>query len=362
MIAAALLGDSVKTSSRGAGRVAERPIAPPQAEYLDTIGTPDRRLHAYRLSPGEADDVLDLALHCHGRYRRVDDPVFLEHLAWLAHSLPAGPRAAANAARLDDRKLGFSVTGNVIDDDRLGPTPPSWHAADTDASAPYAFMLALYGALFGEPIAWLAQQDGRLVTDIVPTAGMEASDVSSSSEKALGWHTEDAFSPYRADHVALLCLRTPQPVATTISWIDAGALPRAACDVLFEARFRTLPDPSHERRAGPRELPEPVAVLSGSADAPVLRIDRDYTIADPGDRAASAALGTLVDALDANLADLPLSAGTVGILDNRNVVHGRRPFRARFDGSDRWLKRVNLVEDLRRTRPGRRSAASRVIG
>lgn len=337
--------------------------APPRGASVNTtVGTPDRRLYAYRLSRPEADDVLALALHCHGQYGRVDDPEFLQHLAVLAHRLPEGLRAVANAARLDDRKLGFSVTGNLVDDALLGPTPPSWHVADTDASRPYAFMVALYGALFGEPIAWVAQQDGRLVTDIVPTAGMESSDVSSSSEKALGWHTEDAFSPYRADHVALLCLRTPQPVATTISWIDPDALAPAVSEVLGQARFRTLADPSHEHLDGQPELPEPVAVLSGSADSPVLRIDRDYTIADPGDREARAALGTLVDALDANLTDLPLSAGALSILDNRNVVHGRRPFLARFDGSDRWLKRVNLVEDLRRTRPGRRSTASRVIG
>jgi hypothetical protein len=49
-------------------------------------------------------------------------------------------------------------------------------------------------------------------------------------------------------------------------------------------------------------------------------------------------------------------------VDNRNVVHGRRPFRAGFDGSDRWLKRVNVVRDLRRTRPGRIDGATRVIG
>lgn len=319
-------------------------------------------LHSYNLSAAEARDVLALALDCHRRFRQVNDQGFLGLLAVLAHQLPGDLQAAANAARLDDRAIAFVVTGNLVDNDLIGPTPATWHAADTDGSRPFGFMLLLYGALFGDPICWAAQQDGRLVTDVVPAAGMQTSDVSSSSEKALSWHTEDAFSPYRADHVALLCLRAPHEIATTISWVDSGSLPAAAYEVLFQTRFRTLADPSHEYQQGLPELPEPVAILSGSSVSPVLRIDRDYTIAEPGDRAAAEALDAIVGVLDANLTDLVLDAGTVGVLDNRNIVHGRRPFRARFDGSDRWLKRVNLVADLRRTRLGRRTGATRVIG
>lgn len=346
----------------GRGEFRADPLLTPRAEHAAEIGTAGRCLHRYDLSASEAQHVLRVAMDCHGRFGRVDDPQFLQMIATLAHRLPESLRISANTARQDDSKLGFVVTGNLVDDDRIGATPASWHVADTSASRPFAFMVMLYGALFGEPIAWAAQQHGRLVTDVVPTLGSELSNVSSSSEKPLGWHTEDAFSPYRADHVGLLCLRAPQDIATTVSWVDAGSLPAAIRDVLFEARFRTLVDPSHEYERGPRALPEPVAILSGSPDAFVLRIDRDYTIADPGDQVAAAALTALVGVLDANLTDLVLGAGSLGILDNRNVVHGRRPFRARFDGSDRWLKRVNVVEDLRRTRPGRKATATRVIG
>ena len=33
-------------------------------------------------------------------------------------------------------------------------------------------------------------------------------------------------------------------------------------------------------------------------------------------------------------------------VDNRRAVHGRSEFRARFDGTDRWLQRTFVVDDL----------------
>jgi hypothetical protein len=45
-----------------------------------------------------------------------------------------------------------------------------------------------------------------------------------------------------------------------------------------------------------------------------------------------------------------LRPGEVLVVDNDVVVHGRVPFRARFDGTDRWLKRASVRVPGRRTR------------
>ncbi|MFD1277056.1 TauD/TfdA family dioxygenase [Streptomyces kaempferi] len=148
---------------------------------------------------------------------------------------------------------------------------------------------------------------------------------------------------------------------TTVAHVDVRQVPADVRAVLAQPRFAALPDTSHEFAAD-APAAEPVAVLSGHRDLPVLRIDRDFFTALPGDRAAERALAWLVAHLDANLTDVLVPTGAVCFLDNRNVVHGRRPFSASFDGSDRWLKRVNLVRDLRRTRPGRLDGTTRVIG
>jgi enduracididine beta-hydroxylase len=48
-------------------------------------------------------------------------------------------------------------------------------------------------------------------------------------------------------------------------------------------------------------------------------------------------------------------------VDNYRAVHCRSSFAARFDGTDRWLKRVNVARDLRKSRNARATAASRVL-
>lgn len=335
-------------------------------------------IHHHRLSPSEAQHVHQLAQWCRHRFVDASDPEFLDTIAEIRGDLPRGVRAMASRARLDDRKHAVLISGTVVDETTLEPTPLHWRDGDTSGSAVYGFVLSLLGSLFGDGIGWASQQGGRLITDVLPSPGEENSLVSSCSERELGWHTEDAFSPYRADHVGLLCMRSPDPAPTTMSYVDPGALPDEIAGVLAEPRFELLPDSSHEvgvdpavhtepigalEHAGAMTLrPAPVPLLHGAADAPVLRIDRDFVKAADGDVAAERALRWIIRVIDENLYDVDLHPGDVCFIDNRNVVHGRRSFTPRFDGTDRWLKRLNLVTDLRRTRPGRRAEGSRVIG
>jgi alpha-ketoglutarate-dependent taurine dioxygenase len=69
----------------------------------------------------------------------------------------------------------------------------------------------------------------------------------------------------------------------------------------------------------------------------------------------------LIKLIDESLTDLVLQAGDICFIDNYRAVHGRRPFKARYDGTDRWLKRVNIARDLRKSRGLRVSNLSRVI-
>lgn len=319
------------------------------------------RLVHHRLTPAEAAAAFSLAKACAAAFRSAHDEGFLTEAPVLAHDLPPSVRRAANAARLDDRKHAFILSGNTVEP-WLEPTPSYWREADTVASGPYGYLLVLYAALLGDPIGWGTQQDGRIVTDVLPVRGLEQSLVSASSERELGWHTEDAFSESRADHVGLFCLRGRGDIPTTLSCADPSSLPQDVVRVLAQKRFTIHPDPSHSAPAETRHSREKVALLSGPGDAPVLRIDRDFTVADEDDPEAVRAMDVLIEHLDGNMYEVVLDTGDVCFIDNRNVVHGRRPFRALYDGKDRWLKRVNVVTDLRRTRAERPSATSRVVG
>lgn len=61
------------------------------------------------------------------------------------------------------------------------------------------------------------------------------------------------------------------------------------------------------------------------------------------------------------LVDFVLPGDDVLVIDNRRLVHGRRPFVASYDGSDCWLKRVSLTTDLTTTMRRRDDASSRTI-
>ncbi|MEV8638675.1 TauD/TfdA family dioxygenase [Streptosporangium sp. NPDC051023] len=250
-------------------------------------------------------------------------------------------------------------------DDLLGRTPAHWRDPGGEEAALGGFVLMLWAALLGDAIGWTTQQDGHILTDVLPVAGFENGDVSSSSHKELSWHTEDAFSPFRADYVGLYCLRNPDDTPTTLSFADVAALPGRVRETLAQRRFLIRADDAHDMNlasGGDASGEEAVALLVGPAEAAVLRADRDCTEVIPGDDQAREALEVLFAQLDANLYDLRLAQGDLCFVDNRNVVHGRRSFRPRYDGRDRWLRRVNVTVDLRRTRPGRSDSDDRRIG
>jgi hypothetical protein len=148
-----------------------------------------------------------------------------------------------------------------------------------------------------------------------------------------------------------------------------------AKDVLFDNRFAIHPDESHlsknnttNRDTGlfagidnMQENPDYVAVLFGDSDRPYMRADPYFMSVSPGDQEAQDALDVLVKGMDEIMFDFRLEAGDFCFLDNFRVVHGRKPFTARHDGTDRWLKRINIACDLRKSRDGLKAGSRRAI-
>src|SRR5205814_1248723 len=141
-------------------------------------------------------------------------------------------------------------------------------------------------------------------------------------------------------------------------------------NVLFEERFIIRPDESHtssfnaattgiaddestesafEKVLEMVEKPKRISILSGRRAAPFVRIDPAFMEREFGDAVAEKVLSEAITAIEEQLADVVLRPGDLLILDNKRAVHGRRPFVPRYDGTDRWLKRVNLTADLRKT-------------
>ncbi len=209
----------------------------------------------------------------------------------------------------------------------------------------------------GQPVGYLPEHGGDVVQDIVPTPGSVGRQVSTSSGGPLMFHTETAFHRHKPRHLLLLCLRGDPSAVTTLASIRelVSLLPLGARRVLHEPRFRTAADESFVG-ARPTRLGLPVPVLSGTWEAPTLTFDADLMVGI--DAEAEEALGTLAELIDRHHTGVRLEPGDLLVVDNHLAVHGRSPFRARFDGTDRWLQRTFVVADLGPSAPER---AGRII-
>jgi alpha-ketoglutarate-dependent taurine dioxygenase len=100
-------------------------------------------------------------------------------------------------------------------------------------------------------------------------------------------------------------------------------------------------------------------MLFGDPQKPYIRLDPYFTM--PVDDEAGAALNALAKTVDDNLQEVVLKPGDCFFIDNYRIVHGRRAFKARYDGTDRWLKRINLTRDLRKSQGARAGCEMRVM-
>jgi Fe(II)/alpha-ketoglutarate-dependent arginine beta-hydroxylase len=308
----------------------------------------------------------------------------LDRVALYAHRMPDRIRTLLTEFRLTGRPYGgFVVSGLPVDESQLGRTPTSYTDRPSRPEVQHTTaVLLLIGSLLGDPFSFYTQQLGRLVLDVFPVPGHEQAQLGSSSTVTLEWHNEDAFHPYRADWILLLGLRNPYRVATIFAPIQDVGLDAETMRILFEERFVILPDESHTaafneattgiadgaeagegftRIARMNTSPCRLSILSGDRKAPFIRIDPAFMDHSLGDPHAEKALDAVIEAINRSVHDVVLTSGEMLIIDNLRAVHGRRLFRARYDGTDRWLQRINVTADLRKAEGRRFGVHGRAI-
>lgn len=330
----------------------------------------------FEISQAELRDLKQLLDEIEDVFDDLESEEALEHSTLFAHELPMRIRSTMNAFRLERMSGVLCISGYVVDQNRVGATPSHWcNRPARSTTRREELLLILLSSLLGDPFGWATQQNGRLIHDVLPIKGHEHEQLGSSSESLLTWHTEDAFHPQRGDFLAFSCLRNPYSAVTTIGYADSLDLLETTKGILFEERFAIRPDKSHLAEnnsahadttfSGIEEMqvnPPPVAILFGDPARPYLRADPYFMSVEPGDHEARHALDQFVKEMDEKMVDLQLESGDFCFLDNFRVVHGRKPFKARHDGTDRWLKRVNIACDLRKSRAARLQGSTRSIG
>lgn len=236
-------------------------------------------------------------------------------------------RAAAIVALVEGGGSGvLRLTGFAVAN--LGASGVICTEAEADLEAQLVDLVAAVGKPMRIGLASFPVQQVR------PVAADATRQLSSGSRAALAWHTEEAYRPDPPDLVVLCCVRNPGRTATT--WWSTGRLDLDAphWNSLREPVFAIEPDDTQDG------LRRRVPVWDG------FRLRADSHFMQRQDEPTAAEVWTrLVARIDADLQRVRLEPGDVLVLDNRRVVHGRDVFVARFDGRDRWLKRLLVRVD-----------------
>lgn len=313
----------------------------------------------------------------------VEDPSFLKACSVYAQELPWSVRTFLNDFRFSHPSWGMCiVSGLTVDDARLGKTPAHWKTNSKDTTVMPEMFLVLLGSLLGDVFGWAAEQGGRLVHDVIPIKEHETKQMSTGSEQLIWWHTEEAYHPYCSDYVGLMCLRNHEQIATTFGCLDTSKLEKNEIDVLFEPRFVIRPVESHldhsnnngHKHNGEADLTlahkqveetngnhQRISILYGDKRAPFIRIDPYFMDSLDSDPEARQSLNSLIKVIDSSIYDCVLRPGEVCLIDNYHAVHGRKAFKANYDGHDRWLKRINITRDLRKSSGSHAAPSSRLL-
>lgn len=339
------------------------------------------------MTPDEMEEMQALIDGSLDRFHGFECTNFLKDLPLTAYRMPPRLVRFLNDFRYSPPKEGYCVvsTGLVIDKE-IGPTPVHWELKTNNDTCQEAVMcLCLCATVLGDIYGWLTQQDGRFVHDILPIKKHEYEQIGSGSKEELTLHTEDAFHELRGDYLLLMCMRNNDNIPTTLSKPDYTKLSSAQIDILFEKHFVIKPDNSHKPKHGSAERkdaiqsgelsmveaayaemcrrdsePEKIAVLFGNKADPCLRID-PYFMERPEDPMAAEAMDKLIELVSESMVEIALKPGEFIVIDNYEVVHGRKPFQARYDGTDRWYKRINVIRDVRRCNHVLETKQSRIV-
>lgn len=303
----------------------------------------------FRLDSAEHDVLAELAATLAGvAPGLVDDDNWVAAARRLSGDLPARLRSRLREFSWDPGTDAMLLLRNLPLEPAGPPATPSVPGSVQRTATLPAAAVMLIGMALGEVVAFDKEKSGALLQDVVPVPGMETFQGNAGSVK-LNMHTENAFHPLRPDLVGLMCLRNDHENVAKLRVASVRRivplLPAPVRAVLHEPRFLIEAPASFDMPSGSAR---PRGVLTGSPDDPDLTVDFSSTVGLDGE--ATDALLLLEKAVERSYRELLLQPGDLAFVDNRMALHGRSAFVPRYDGADRWLQRIFVHFDHRRSR------------
>lgn len=240
--------------------------------------------------------------------------------------------------------MAVSILRNI--DIGLVPPTPAITVVDDGRTPRATESIVDIAKIYGFPISYKQEQGGRLIQNILPVHKTEHQQISTSSKVELYLHTETAFHPYKPSFVILLCLRGDESAVTTYSVFDdfVTDIGERNLEILMSEPYTTSIDDSF-RQNGEEDVEVDIPAIKTDGEGN-LDLTFDWSLMKGKTPEAQRALEALKDAISKSTREVILSAGEAMIINNKKCVHGRKPFQPRYDGTDRWVKRILSIDKL----------------
>lgn len=300
----------------------------------------------------EAARLRDLGRRTLNEIEDSADADWIDIVIVAAGEIPHRLRSEVYCFKRAEKWAWLVLRGAPIDVNLLPPTPLRVGEEINSAESRRALVVyCLFGALLGEPFGWSGHQNGRIVTDILPEMDKRHQLSGSGSSRKFDFHTEDAFHPCAPDYLGLMCLRNPDRVPTLLSALAEARLDTETIEILRSPRYLIGANVAQDVEQ-PRE---PSSVLFGDREMPYMRVNLNHQRAVERDTDAARALDLLRLELVRHRREVVLEPSDLLFVDNYRAAHGRPAFQPRFDGSDRWIKRLFIAASLRSSREHRQN-------
>lgn len=230
------------------------------------------------------------------------------------------------------------------------PPTPATPFIDDSATPKATETLMQFSQLGGFPICYKQEHGGKLIQNIVPVHKTEHGQISTSSKTNLYLHTETAFHPYKPSFVFLLCLRGDETAATTVASVNEiiEKLDKETIKILESPSFITGIDESF--KDGKNDdfglVTSVLRNIGDEFDDLKWTMTFDWQLMKGINSDSEYALNKMRDAVNDSVDNVYLKTGDLILIDNNRAVHGRSSFQPRYDGTDRWLKRLLTIKHI----------------
>ena len=228
-----------------------------------------------------------------------------------------------------------------IDTSKLVSTPET-NRNSIGSSTLISKIQALLVSYISDLIAYEGEGYGYLFQDIVPIESMSKEQVSVGSDIELEIHTEQAFSKLKPDLLCLTCLRSNSDAFTYILPVNhiLHYISKETHDLLLQPLWNFGIDLSFKINNDEfidGNIRGPFPILQHYDNKPYLLFDQNLISGITPQ--ATKIISEIIEIYYTHRLKHCLQPGDILIINNNIAVHGRSPFKAKYDGYDRFLVR-----------------------